>query len=106
MGSFPGFILFTESVLRNQSPSFATETLSIFSPSECASLIAVTRSGGEVRVHHDDEPDEATHPGEDSDKKEKYTMIMVRRVQRESRMRLVRGSIGSFAATLPMGLCS
>ena len=49
--------------------------------------------------HHVDEPDEATHPEEDSDKKEKYTM-MVRRVQDEAR------SIGSFAATLPMGLCS
>ena len=135
MGSFPGFfpnrcnlrknvrravvetcLLFTESVRRNQSPSFATETFSIFSFLECASLIAVTRSGGEVLVlvlneltrsnlqatctnHHVDEPDEATHPGEDSDKKEKHTMV-IRRVEDEAR------SIGFFAATLSMGLCS
>ena len=43
-------LLFTESVLRNQSPSFATEMLRIFSFLECASLIAVTRSGGEALV--------------------------------------------------------
>ena len=99
-------LLFTESVLRNQSPLFVTETLSIFSFLACVSLIAVMRSGGQVRVlllnesltsniqatwmnHYINEPDEATHPGEDSDKEEKYTM-MVRRVQGESRVMLTQ----------------
>ena len=39
--------------------------------------------------HHINELDEATHPVEDSDKEEKYTM-MVNRVQGESRAMLTQ----------------